>query len=154
LYRDRLEVIRRNDSGAMRKPAFAQSGIVEIDPMADRRLVEFSLTLPPDQLLRNGQSRPLARAALADRVPAEVLNSPVRGLQSADWYLRFKQSDAWGVLEEVEPHPAVRDLLDLRQIRRAIEDWPDRDWESRDNGAKYRNGLMSALAVGIFLIEH
>lgn len=154
MYRRRLTAIRSHDSGATRKPAFAQCGIVEVDPMADRRLVEFSLMLPPDQLLRNGRSRPLARAALADRVPAEILNARLRGLQSADWYLHFKQSDAWAVLEEIEPHPAVRDLLDLKQIRRAIEDWPDRDWESAVNGAKYRNGLMSALAAGIFLVEH
>ena len=154
VYRDRLNMIRRYDSGPLRKPAFAQCGIEEIDPTADRRLVEFSLTLPPDQLLRHGQSRPLARAALADRVPAEVLNAQVRGLQSADWFHHFHQSDAWAVLEEIEPHPAVRDLLDLRQIRRAIEAWPDRDWNSGFHAAKYRNGLMSALAVGIFLVDH
>jgi asparagine synthase (glutamine-hydrolysing) len=154
IYRDRLRQIRTYDSGPLRKPAFAQCGIEEVDPTADRRLVEFSLTLPPDQLLRDGQSRPLARAALSDRVPAEVLDSRLRGLQSADWYLRFRQSDAWQVLEEIEPHPAVRELLDLARMRQAIEDWPDRDWHGGVHAAKYRSGLMSALAVGIFLVEH
>ena len=153
LYRKRLDLIRRYDSGAMRKPAFAQCGIVEIDPTADRRLVEFSLLLPPDQLLRHGQSRPLARTALADRVPAEVLDSRVRGLQSADWYLHLRQADARAVLEEIGSHAAVRDLLDLRQIGRAIDDWPDRGWNSGSLPAKYRDGLMSALAVGIFLAD-
>ena len=154
IYQDRLDAIRRYDSGAIRKPAFAQCGIQEVDPTADRRLVEFSLTLPPDQLLRNGQSRPLARAALADRVPPEILTSQLRGLQSADWYLHFHQSDAWKVLEEIEPHPGVRDLLDLQRIRHAIEAWPNRDRDCRINAAMYRNGLMSALATGIFLVEH
>ena len=154
VYARRLDMIRGHDVGALRKPAFAQCGIQEIDPMADRRLVEFSLTLPPDQLLRNGQSRPLARAALADRVPAAILSSQVRGLQSADWYLHFRQADALAVLEEIEPHPAVRDLLDLERMRRAIEAWPDRGRNSGATAARYRNGLMGALAAGLFLLDH
>jgi len=150
-YRERLAAIRRNDSGVVRKSALAQAGIQELDPTADRRLIEFSLMLQPEQLLRHGQSRPLARAALADRVPAEILDLRVRGLQAADWYLHFHQREAFEVLEEIEPNPAVRDLLDVNRIARAIEEWPNRDWNSERHVATYRFKLMGALATGIFL---
>ena len=154
IYQLRLDAIRRYDSGPLRKAAFGQCGIIESDPTADRRLVEFSLALPPGQLLRDGRSRPLARAALADRVPGEILDSRTRGLQSADWSLHFRQADAFAVLEEIEPHPAVRDLLDVGAMRRAIEAWPDRDRDNRNVAALYRNGLVTALAAGLFLATH
>ena len=152
-YLARLEEIRRNDPGVFRKSALAQAGIVELDPTADRRLIEFSLTLPPEQLFRGGVSRPLARAALADRVPAQILDLKVRGFQGADWYLHFHQSDAHEVLEEIEPHPAVRDLLDIKRMKRAIEAWPDRDWNSERHLATYSFNLLGALATGIFLTQ-
>ena len=151
-YLARLAAIRRSDPGVVRKAAFAQVGIAELDPTADRRLIEFSLTLPPEQLFRGGQSRPLARAALADRVPAAILDMQVRGLQGADWFLHFRAAEAQEVLEEIEPHAAVRDLLDIPRMKRAIEAWPDRDWNSEHHVATYGE-LMSALAAGIFLTQ-
>ena len=111
-------------------------------------------TLPPEQLLKRGQFRPLARAALADRVPKAILDSRLRGMQSADWYLQFRQSDALQVLEEIEPHPAVRELFDTLRIRRAIQSWPDRDFNSGTNAANYRIELMNALATGIFIVQN
>ena len=151
-YLARLAAIRRSDPGVVRKAAFAQAGIAELDPTADRRLIEFSLTLPPEQLFRGGQSRPLARAALADRVPAAILDMQVRGLQGADWFLHFRAAEAQEVLEEIAPHAAVRDLLDIPRMKRAIEAWPDRDWNSEHHVATYGE-LMSALAAGIFLTQ-
>jgi asparagine synthase (glutamine-hydrolysing) len=152
-YQLRLAAIRRNDLGVIRKSAYAQAGLTELDPTADRRLMEFSLTLPPEQLFHNGQSRPLARAALADRIPAKVLDLKVRGLQAADWYLHLQKLEANEALEEMEPHPEVRDLLDISRMKRAIENWPDDDWNSERHIATYRLKLTAALATGIFLTQ-
>ena len=53
-------------------------------------------------LLKKGVRRPLARAALADRLPAAVLDERRKGYQAADW------SEGMGA----RPAPASRALID------------------------------------------
>jgi asparagine synthase (glutamine-hydrolysing) len=152
-YADRLRLIRADDVGPYRKAAIADCGMEERDVMSDRRALEFSLTLPPDQMLRNGVSRPLARAALADRVPGEILQSPLRGLQSADWHLRLNQQAARDAFEEISARHDVAELLDLTALEQAIADWPRSGWDKGHLRWKYFIGLPAALATGIFLKE-
>lgn len=151
--RDRLEAIRGNDVGAWRLSAAAWNAPLELDPTADRRLLEFGLSLPPDQLLHDGEMRPLARAALADRVPAKVLDHPARGLQSADWYLRISQRQASEALEEMKAVGRARDLFDLEALADAIASWPSKDWNTPQVYGVYRVELVAALSTGLFLKE-
>lgn len=150
-YANRLEALRLGDMGPYRKAAIADHGIPELDPTADRRLIEFSLALPPEQLLHNGISKPLARAALADRVPRSVLNTTQRGMQGSDWHLRVNAGTARQVLEQISPHSMVQEILDLPRLESAITAWPQADFNSYRTMAVYRNALISALATGIFI---
>ena len=149
-YRDRLALIRLNDLGAHRSAA-AADGVDERDPMSDRRLIEFSLRLPYDQLLKDGQPRPLARAALSDRVPQSILDLHLRGMQGADWHLRISQQDARDVFENISACGTVTELLDLSKLRAAIESWPTGAWNSYPVFRKYRDGVTGALVTGLFL---
>ncbi len=45
-------------------------------PFRDRRLVEYMLQLPTDQLYSRGVTRPVVRRALRGRVPQEILSRP------------------------------------------------------------------------------
>lgn len=153
-YQNRLDIIRTMDVGVFRKGALAEAGIDERDPLADRRVIDFSFTLPPHQMLRHGVSRPLARRALTGILPAETLDSKLRGYQGADWYERLTQADAYAVLEEVTPNAAVNELLDVRKIRRAIEHWPRGDWAHQGVKTIYRNSLTIALSTAVFLSLH
>ena len=76
----RLWALRRGDRGPHQKGVLAGWGIDVRDPTADRRLVEFCLAVPTDQFMRDGAPRALARRALADRLPAAVLNRADEGL--------------------------------------------------------------------------
>ena len=80
-YALRLQLLQSMDPGVARKAALAGWGIEERDPTADRRLIEFCLSLPHDQLLKNGVARPLAKRALADRLPPLILDGAPRGYQ-------------------------------------------------------------------------
>lgn len=151
---DRMTLIRSDDGGVLRKAALAHCGVDERDPSADRRLIEFSLRLPASQLLRDGVSRPLARKALADRVALEVLDSRVRGLQSGDWFSRFKRAEAQAAIEEIESCPRVGELLDVMKMKRAVADWPTHDWNSTRNRAKYFISLPSAFSTAFFLKDY
>lgn len=150
---DRLAAIRRADLGTLRMAAIADRGISERDPTADRRLIEFSLRLPPEQLLRGGRSKPLARAALSDRLPPAVLDARLRGLQSADWFYRLSKEDAREAAESFADCGLASDILDMPSIARAIDEWPDDLQQALDGVAKYQFGLTNALAAGLFIKE-
>ena len=48
-------------------------------PLLDHRIVEFAVNLPPRMKLRHGQTKVILRRAMADRLPAMVLNKPKQG---------------------------------------------------------------------------
>ena len=150
----RVYSYRSEDTAVIAKSAVLEHGIVENDPTADRRMVEFSLRWPPEKLLFKGKSRSLARAGLADRLPAELLDSPVRGLQSADWHLHFSQMQARDLLSEMRGNVNAERLFDLDVMSEAIDRWPDR--ELGDPAVQFRFGvqLVSALMAGLFLVQH
>jgi asparagine synthetase B (glutamine-hydrolysing) len=56
------------------------SGIEMRQPFRDRRLVEFALALPPNQLWRNGWSRVAFRHAMKDILPEKVLRRRGKGI--------------------------------------------------------------------------
>ena len=150
----RVYSYRSEDTAVIAKSALLEHGIVENDPTADRRMVEFSLRWPPEKLLFKGKSRSLARAGLADRLPAELLDSPVRGLQSADWHLHVSQMQARDLLAEMRCNDNAERLFDLDVMSEAIDRWPDR--ELGDPAVQFRFGvqLVSALMAGLFLVQH
>jgi asparagine synthase (glutamine-hydrolysing) len=150
---DRLRTIESNEPAAWHLTAEAE-GLSELDPFSDRRLLEFSLRLPPVALLANGVDRPLARAALADRVPADVLDHPARGLQSSDWHLRLSAAEARETLEEIGASSLVREFLDMDALDRAIAAWPTGDWNSPRIFDRYRVSLVASLCAGIFIHEY
>lgn len=150
----RVYSYRTEDSAFFAKSALLDHGIIENDPTSDRRMVEFSLRWPPEKLLFKGKSRSLARAGLADRLPAELLDSPVRGLQSADWHLHVSQMQARDLLAEMRCNGNAERLFDLDVMSEAIDRWPDR--ELGDPAVQFRFGvqLVSALMAGLFLVQH
>lgn len=150
LYADRLTMLRVFDYGEFRKAALAGHGINELDPMSDRRLLEFSLRIPPEHLFWNGVSRPLMRDALADRLPRIMFETKWRGLQGADWAARFTRSDALSIFEEISASPTAGELFDLERMRDAVERWPTRDWNEPELLHEFPNALIPALAVGLF----
>ena len=123
----RLAMIRGFDAGTRKRGMLALTGVEERDPTADRELMEFALSLPPDAHLRNGRIKPLVRDALADRVPAAVLANRLRGASGADWYERIDAADcrdamddirasssASGIARSGRPRPRDRRLAGIR----------------------------------------
>ena len=63
-------------------------GMECLAPLRDRRMVDFILSMPPEQLRRNGVTRFLARRVLADRLPAETL-------AKTDYFEPFADVNEW-----------------------------------------------------------
>jgi asparagine synthase (glutamine-hydrolysing) len=83
------------DQGNYNKGVLGGWGVDMRDPSADRRLVEFCLSVPPEQFLAGGVPRSLARRAFADRLPPEVLRERRKGYQAADWFEGMSVSRAF-----------------------------------------------------------
>jgi len=149
-----LARIRALDPGMLRKGGLADHGVLELDPLGDRRCIDLALGLPPRKRYWNGVARPLARAALADRVPPEVLNLRGRGLQGADWALRFTKTDAHEMLEEIAGNSTAADLLDIDRMRTAIERWPSKSANAVGLVSEFRLALLGALSCGLFACVH
>jgi len=152
-YRERWAYLRTLDYGNIRHGSFAESDVETRDPMSDRRVIEFSTGLPPDQLLKNGISRPLAKAALADRVPVSVLHSRVRGYQASDWILQLNHREMRELVEEISDSPTVQELLDIPKMKRLFDGWSDMRAENFADYELFAGHLPQAIAVGLFVKE-
>jgi asparagine synthase (glutamine-hydrolysing) len=95
----------------------------------------------------------LARTALADRIPADVLNEKLKGRQAIDWHeglsaARPQLADEVSRLAEVAP--AAR-ALDVARLRRLVEDWPTDGWHRSEIIEPYRLALLRGVSSGHFL---
>jgi asparagine synthase (glutamine-hydrolysing) len=147
----RLQMLRRVDFGTYNKGVLTQWGIDLRDPTVDRRVVEFCLQVPVEQYFRGGTPRALIRTALRGRVPPSVLDNPLRGLQSANWFSAL--SGALGEMERllaaIGGCEAARRLVDIDQMHRLL-----RSCSSQTQGQAsmvYRYGLLRGLSAGEFI---
>lgn len=119
------------------------------DPMADRRLLEFCLSLPDSLYLKNGVSRRLARLATADRLPVEIVSNPRRGLQCPEYLHRLKRMRPLLAesLDQLADSSLARQLLDLERMKALLSKWPS------DHGhPEYLTVLHRGLHFGQFLL--
>ena len=122
-------------------------GFERWDPLADIRLTEFCLALPPEQYLLDGITRRLARRTLADRVPMEVLSENRKGRQSPDWFHRLNcgRQDLDAAVDRLRKSPLASYALDLPRMKAILDDWP-----ADATAAQQRYGsLVLVLARGV-----
>lgn len=148
----RLSTLTGIDFGLLRKGCLGETGVDQRDPMADRRLAEFGLRLPPEQLIDNGVFAPLARQALSDRAPKQVLDLPRRGFQGGDWPVRLRQQHAAEIVEEIGSSHAAWQLLDFARLRHAVANWPKLGTDSNAD-LVFGRDFTAALAAGVFVAD-
>lgn len=149
----RMWMLARGDRGSWQKGVLAGWGLDVRDPTADRRLVEFCLSVPTDQFMRDGVPRALARLALADRLPAEVLNAPLKGYQAADWHegLSASRVEVAAEVERLAACGSASAALATERMRQLVSDWPHAGWNSHEVMEPYRLGLLRGISAGHFL---
>ncbi len=152
-YEARLWVIGRTDPGNYNKGNLAGWRIDTRDPTGDRRLIEFCLSVPLEQYLRDGRRRALARTAFADRLPPLVAEEKRKGYQAADWYLEMAaaREEIGAELGRIAATPAACDALDAGMMDRLVAEWPSGGWDRMGVIQKYRLALMRGVSAGHFL---
>jgi asparagine synthase (glutamine-hydrolysing) len=141
-----------NDVGCLLKGELARSGIDSRDPTADRRLVEFCLAVPPEEFVRGGIPRSLARRALVGRVPKAVLEERRKGVQAPDWHepAAAQRDVLCAELRAFAATPAA-DLLPLDRLHAMLDAWPDADWSRPAVSRDYRSRLLRPISLAYFL---
>ena len=150
----RLRALRYGDGGGNAyKGALAEWGLSIRDPTTDRRIVEYCLTVPMAEFVRDGVPRSLARRTFADRLPADVANWRKRGCQSADWYeaLGEARDDLEVEIEAFFRCGSVREALDQQWFQDALRTWPSSGWETQKVYRRYRIGLLRGVSAGHFM---
>lgn len=153
-FDDAADALLAMDWGEHRKGILGGWGIDKRDPTADVRLIDFCLSLPLDMLMKGGERRPLARAALADRVAPAVLDERRKGYQSADWHVGLSRDRAAAarLLDSMAANSTASSLIDVDRLRGQVRDWPDGGWEDPRIVGDYRIGLLKGLTAGHFIL--
>ena len=110
--------------GAMETKLSLYNGISLRDPSRDKRIIEFCLSLPSNQFVRDGVERCLIRRYMKGILPDKIrLNMRKRGLQSADWIERLDGKYTYilnSILMDIEMQDAEY-YLDTEEIKKEIK---------------------------------
>jgi asparagine synthase (glutamine-hydrolysing) len=152
-FEARLWVLRRVDLGNVNKGVLAGWGIDQRDPTWDRRLVEYCLSIPEDQVLVNGITKAVSRAAFADRLPREVVESRTKGYQAVDWHeaLTAARPQLREELDRLEACGPAATAIDLPRLRQLVDNWPEGGWHRDSVMRPYRLALLRAISTGHFV---
>lgn len=150
-----VEALSNMDFGEYRKGILGGWGIDKRDASSDIRLIEFCLSLPPELLLNGHGRRPLARAALSDRLPRAVLDSAGKGYQAADWHIRLTRDlpRAEALISAIAQNAAASSIIDTGRLRGLLRSWPKDNVNSPMSIALYRNVFLQSLTAGHFLVR-
>jgi asparagine synthase (glutamine-hydrolysing) len=149
----RLPALLRYDRSAAINSARRIGGVELLDPTDDRRVVEFCLSIPQEQFLRDGEPRSLIRRTMRDLLPSPLLRERRRGLQSADWH-RVAAAARQEMIKEIarlERNEFARDCLDLPRLRRLLDNWPSTGWHLPAIRRQYARVLGRGLSLGRFV---
>lgn len=149
----RLWVLARADLGNSNKGTLAGWGVDLRDPTADKRLVEYCLSIPTEQFLSDGVQRALAIRALADRLPAAVLNERKKGYQAADWHegLSAARAEVAAELDRLGDCAPAAQTLDIERMKQMVDNWPASGWQRDEVIERYRLALLRGISAGHFL---
>ena len=149
----RVAALSHGDGGNYFKGVLAEWGLSIRDPMADRRVVSYCLSIPAGEFLRGGAPRSLARRTFAGRLPKTVLECRRRGYQSADWYVMLGENLAQleEEIEAISRCSQANDAIDISWLRNAAHSWPKDGWARDDGMMRYRYGLLRGISAGHFM---
>ncbi len=125
-------------------------------PLADRRVVDFFGALPPDQFLRNGETRSIARRLLRGRLPAEIVESQARGMQNGDWFriVTAQRPAMRADIERLRSSPLASRVIDLDRLQGLLDNWPEDLASAERQRPQYLQMLTRGMEMARFLAWH
>lgn len=149
----RLSAFERVDRGWFNAGLRATWGLDLRDPLADRRLVEYCLSLRPQDVLFGGRRRGVARVAAADRMPAASCDESRRGLQGTDWDLGFMADRPTVSALITQLVHQNSDPIDASRVAALFMQMQETDLTAGTARASYRGTMSRALSAGHFVLR-
>jgi len=151
----RAAMIHGHHEQALDFAAFSPAlhGVQLRHPLRDRRLVEFTLSLPETAFRGVGVRRLFARQVLADRLPTEIVGEQRPGTQSPDWFERLtaRRDEIVGEAEAVSASALAARLIDTARLRRIVQTWPQAAEPASRPGYASMIAMDRALHLGRFI---
>jgi asparagine synthase (glutamine-hydrolysing) len=150
---DRIEFLRRIDASLSYTSYLRGSGIEFTDPMNDRRLAEFCLTVPDEAFSRNGQPRSLIRDAMQGRLPDKIRLELRRGAQAADAssIMQIERSKIVAEIQRMKRSDLANKFLDMPVLTKLAEGLPDGNSPNSDFRVNHEGKLMRGISFGRFV---
>ena len=150
----RMAAFARGDLGTHIAAVHEVYGVQLVDPTADRRVIEFCLSIPDECFCHRGIPRSLLRDAMKDLLPDTVRLERRRGLQGADYHTSLL-TERDSILDEIqlmEKSTLASACLDVPALRRLMETLPpagaSMDWKMVES---YMLKFPRGLSLGRFL---
>lgn len=151
----RLGVLQESAGQADNAAALtALTGVVATDPTVDRRVIEVGMRQPEWARQRDGIGRAIVRGAMADRLPAAIVQRRKRGAQLPEWLdiMTAIRPDLGTELDALEQHSTSRELMDVDRLRSLFERWPERSGGGDiEVHREYRSAFLRALVLSRYL---
>ena len=111
--------------GIMETKSSLASGVLVKDPTRDKRMIEFCLSLPPEQFVKEGNQRRLVSVYMRGYVPERILDDSMRhkGMQSADMIFRLQKrwAEIYPKIEELLCSEIALEYLDKNKTEHLLE---------------------------------
>ncbi|PSH02816.1 MAG: hypothetical protein CXZ00_15450 [Acidobacteria bacterium] len=148
----RTRYLRRPDAGATDDAFRKLTGVSRVDPLGDRRVIEFCLSVPIENYCENGVPRSLIRNAMIGRLPEQVRTESRKGLQAADFSIHFarERAEAFAEMERMKKVDLAVRALDLEKLEQMMR-WSDTQIAAHGGMAGYWPKVLRALSLGRFL---
>jgi asparagine synthase (glutamine-hydrolysing) len=149
----RLQANSRIDGAAVIAGAKRRFGYDFVDPMSDRRIFEYCLSLPEEAFCSAGRPRSLIRDAMESRLPSMVRDELRRGRQAADAAALMAENREQIVAEirRIQRSDLANRYLDMPAIGKLIDDWPHGGWPNAATKETYEGKLLRAVSFGRFI---
>lgn len=134
--------------GAIETKLSLKHGVIKRDPTRDKRVIEFCLSLPSEQYVRNGQERHLIRRSMKGILPDKIrLNTSTRGIQGVDWIQRFipKWSSFCEHAERSLENEIIKSYVDLDKLHN--------EFSKIKNSAEEANWYSIRMLVVVIIFE-
>jgi asparagine synthase (glutamine-hydrolysing) len=149
----RLQAVRRADGAPVIAGTKRCFGYDLVDPMADRRLFEYCLSLPEEAFCRGGRPRSLIRDAMTDRLPPMVRDELRRGSQAADAaaLMADNREEIAAEIRGMQQSDLANKYIDMPAMSKLVDEWPDSGWPNAEIKQAYEEKLPRAVSFGRFM---